>query len=39
MPKRLLDRAVGEDGDDAADALRKTTIDEFRRGRGVPLSL
>jgi CHAT domain-containing protein len=27
------------DGDDAADALRKTTIDELRRGRGVPLSL
>lgn len=27
------------DGDDAAGALRKTTIDELRRGRGVPLSL
>lgn len=27
------------DGEDAADALRKTTIDELRRGRGVPLSL
>ena len=26
-------------GDDAADALRKTAIDELRRGRGVPLSL
>jgi CHAT domain-containing protein len=27
------------DGDDAANALRKTTIDELRRGRGVPPSL
>jgi CHAT domain-containing protein len=27
------------DGDDAANALRKTAIDELRRGRGVPLSL
>jgi len=27
------------DGDDAADALRKTAIEELRRGRGVPLSL
>lgn len=27
------------DGDEAADALRKTAIDELRRGRGVPLSL
>lgn len=27
------------DGDDAVDALRKTTIDELRRGHGVPLSL
>ncbi len=27
------------DGDEAAEALRKTAIDELRRGRGVPLSL
>jgi CHAT domain-containing protein len=27
------------DGGDAADALRKTTIEELRRGRGVPPSL
>ena len=27
------------DGDGAADALRKTTIEELRRGRGIPLSL
>ncbi len=27
------------DGADAADALRRTTIDELHRGRGVPLSL
>jgi CHAT domain-containing protein len=27
------------DGDDAATALRKTTIHELQRGRGVPLSL
>jgi CHAT domain-containing protein/tetratricopeptide (TPR) repeat protein len=27
------------DGDDAAEALRKTTIEELKRGRGVPLSI
>ena len=27
------------DGNDAAEALRKTAIEELRRGRGVPLSL
>lgn len=28
-----------KNGDDAAQALRKTTIDELRTGRGVPLSI
>jgi len=28
-----------QDGDDAAEALRKTAVAELRRGRGVPLSI